>query len=280
MPRTRHSIGKSRSTAKTAFALICLYLSISGGTADAASPYRLDWRTDGAIVAATLATGAAATAVSGNGHLSPTEVRELSRSSVNWLDRSATYRYSTTSDKASSALVGVWSLAPLLLSVTPKMRHDWQVVGVMYLETWFLANWAPDICKGTIDRVRPYLYNPEAPLDEKVEDSSARRSFYSGHTTLAFATATFSATILGDYYPTARWASRTGKGLLLTAAGVGYLRYAAGAHYPTDVLVGTVVGSAIGYLIPRLHRRDGDRRLILAPQPLVSGWALSLRWAL
>lgn len=280
MPPTRNPIGKSRSAVGTTFALICLYLGALDGTADASSPYRLDWRTDGAVAATTIATGAMATAVSGDGHLSLAQVRGLSRSDVNWLDRSATYRYSTLSDGASSALVAACSLAPLLLSAAPEMRRDWQVVGVMYLQTWFLANWAPDISKGTVDRVRPYLFNPRAPLDEKVEDSSARRSFYSGHTTLAFATATFSAAILSDYYPQTRWASRTGKGLLLTAVGVGCLRYAAGAHYPTDVLVGAVVGSAIGYLVPRLHRCDGDRRLTLIPQKLNANWILSMRCTL
>jgi len=252
-----------------------------GGAAKASPPpYSLDWRTDGAIVVTALAAGAAATAVSGDDCLSEAEVGALSRSDVNWLDRSATHRYSTASGRASTALVGVCSLAPLILAAAPEMREDWKVVGAMYLETWFLANWVPDISKGGIDRVRPYLYNPEAPLDDKVEDASARRSFFSGHTTLAFATATFGVTVLGDYYPRARWASRTRRGLLLTAAAVGGLRYVAGAHYPTDVLVGAVVGSAIGHLVPRLHRRDSDARLVLAPVPRPTGWGLSLRWAL
>jgi len=38
------------------------------------------------------------------------------------------------------------------------------------------------------------------------------------------------------------------------ASTVGYLRYEAGVHFPTDILIGAIVGSAIGYAIPYLHR--------------------------
>jgi membrane-associated phospholipid phosphatase len=41
-----------------------------------------------------------------------------------------------------------------------------------------------------------------------------------------------------------------GEGL---AGTVGYLRMAAGYHYPTDVLVGAGVGTSIGLLVPWLH---------------------------
>lgn len=277
----RDRAGRTRPAVEAASVLACVFLHALGRTADASPPpYSLDWRTDGAIVAVALGAGALATAVSGDDGLTEADVRGLSRSEVKWLDRSATHRYSTAADGASTALVGVCSLAPLVLAAAPGMREDWKVVGAMYLETWFLANWVPDISKGAVDRVRPYLYNPEAPLEDKVGDDSARRSFFSGHTTLAFATASFGVTILDDYYPGARWASRTQKGLLLTAAAVGGLRYTAGAHYPTDVVAGALVGGAIGHLVPRLHRRGPDARLVLAPCSGAPGRGLSLRWTL
>ena len=46
------------------------------------------------------------------------------------------------------------------------------------------------------------------------------------------------------------------------AAATAYLRVAAGKHFYTDVLTGAIVGSAIGLLIPYLHRR-------IAPSPAV-----------
>lgn len=226
-----------------------------------ASPYRLDWGTDGKILGLAVLSGAAATSVGGDDALTRSEIEALSDRGVNWLDRSATSRYSTSAATASHALVGACVLAPLAMTTGPAMRHDWQVLGTMYLEVFFLANWMPDISKGLVDRVRPYLYNGDAPLDEKLDDGGAQRSFPSGHASMAFATAAFGATVLNDYHPGSRRASRLGKGLLLMAASAGGLRYAAGAHYPSDVLAGAALGSAIGYLVPRLHRLPGPHRL-------------------
>jgi len=37
------------------------------------------------------------------------------------------------------------------------------------------------------------------------------------------------------------------------ALGVGFLKIEAGYHYPTDIMVGALVGSSIGVLVPMLH---------------------------
>jgi len=34
------------------------------------------------------------------------------------------------------------------------------------------------------------------------------------------------------------------------------LRYASGKHFPTDIITGALVGSAVGYFIPFLHRTN------------------------
>ena len=39
-------------------------------------------------------------------------------------------------------------------------------------------------------------------------------------------------------------------GCLTAAATTGYLRFAAGRHYPTDILVGAAMGAFVGYLVP------------------------------
>ena len=46
----------------------------------------------------------------------------------------------------------------------------------------------------------------------------------------------------------------------------GYLRIRAGRHYPSDVLVGYLVGGAVGYLIPTLHKKKPKgKSLSIAP---------------
>lgn len=82
-------------------------------------------------------------------------------------------------------------------------------------------------------------------------------SFFSGHTTLAFALATSSgtvATLRGYDAAPIVW----GAGLTMASA-VGWLRIAADKHYLTDVLTGVVVGSLVGVGVPMVfHGRRTD----------------------
>ncbi len=47
-------------------------------------------------------------------------------------------------------------------------------------------------------------------------------------------------------------------GCLATASVTGYLRYAAGYHFPTDILAGAALGAFTGWLVPQLHEIDQD----------------------
>jgi len=80
-----------------------------------ASPYALSRHLDGRIAVVALAAGGLATAVSGEDALTAAEVAGLSKAEVNWLDRSATGRYSPSAATASDALVAACALAPLAL---------------------------------------------------------------------------------------------------------------------------------------------------------------------
>jgi membrane-associated phospholipid phosphatase len=96
---------------------------------------------------------------------------------------------------------------------------------------------------------------------------AADESFYSGHTSLAFALAAGAGTVSTlRGYPSAPWV--WGGGMAL-ATGVGYLRVAGDAHWATDVLAGAAAGSAVGFGVPWLfHRvRRSDRGLDLTPAP-------------
>lgn len=95
---------------------------------------------------------------------------------------------------------------------------------------------------------------------------AADESFYSGHTSLAFALAAGAGTISTlRGYPSAPWV--WGGGMVL-AAGVGYLRVAGDAHWSTDVLAGAAAGGLVGFGVPwLLHRVRRSRRIALAPAP-------------
>lgn len=103
-----------------------------------------------------------------------------------------------------------------------------------------------------IRRPRPFLYGTQAPLDVRNE-TNASLSFYSGHTSEAFAVTVATYATLSRLHSRWRYLA-LGLGLA-TSTFVGVSRVVAGEHFPTDVLVGAGVGASIGWLVPALHSR-------------------------
>lgn len=88
---------------------------------------------------------------------------------------------------------------------------------------------------------------------------SRNRSFYSGHTSIAFsfaAAAGMVSTLRG--YRSAPWVWAIG---MVLASGVGYLRIAGDAHWLSDVVVGAAVSGALGAAVPYLFHRVRTKRL-------------------
>ncbi len=233
----------------------------------AQSPYQCSWGKDSYIIGA-----GGIIAVTGffldRAVSSPTieEIDQLSRASVNGFDRSATNYYSEKAASTSDVLYGIAIAAPIVLIADQTMRNDWQTITLMYLETCSFMGGSVLISKGSIERFRPFTYNSDAPIIKKL-DSDARKSFFSGHTTTAFASAVFLSTVYSDYNPKSEWRPYVWAGSLLMASVVGYLRYESGMHFPTDIITGAIVGSAIGYVIPWMHRVEKENISITPGMP-------------
>lgn len=198
------------------------------------------------------------------------DLEALDPADVNPLDRPATRRWSVAADDASDILSGVLMTAPLALAAVGRGGERPAVTLTMYAETWLLTNSVVNLLKGTCNRTRPYAYNddPAIPIDEKLS-VGARRSFPSGHSANAFAAAVFAGTVYGDLYPDSRrkgWVWGIG---LTAAATTASLRYAAGHHFPTDIIAGAALGGALGYMVPRLHRVGGVQ-VVLGAGPTIS----------
>ena len=204
------------------------------------------------------------------------EIDGLSRNSVNWFDRSATYCYSETIGRISDILTDVAIAAPLGLLTDGKIRETIKTFFVMSAEVEMFSYVLPSIGKVVYKRPRPYNYNPAVPLDVKQSDDS-RASFFSRHTTFAFASACFISTMYGAYHPESRLKPYVWAGSLAAASVVGYMRYRAGYHFPTDILTGALAGMLVGCGVPWLHKTKGlARRLSLVPAG--KGIALSFAW--
>jgi membrane-associated phospholipid phosphatase len=103
------------------------------------------------------------------------------------------------------------------------------------------------IMKYTINRKRPFITYPDIVKKGK----AGSPSFPSGHTSEAFATATFLSLSYPKWYviaPSFVWAGT-----------VGYSRMHLGVHYPTDVIIGAIIGSGCAWLTYRISNRISER---------------------
>jgi membrane-associated phospholipid phosphatase len=232
------------------FSLLCVNgLGISQG-----SPYEISRKRGSLFLGGGAVVGFVALSLENDvSPLTTKEIDELDRADINWLDRSATDNWSERASDASDILLYAGLLSPASLLLSEKVRDDLGTVGLMYAETLLCSALAPSIGKAAAVRTRPFVYNAGVPIEEK-NTRDARRSFFSRHTTMAFSSAIFLASVYSEYNPGSRFKICVWGSSLVGASLVGLLRYESGAHFPTDVLTGVAVGSAIGYLIPYMHR--------------------------
>jgi membrane-associated phospholipid phosphatase len=79
-------------------------------------------------------------------------------------------------------------------------------------------------------------------------------SFYSGHTSTAFAMATAYGYLFTARHPRSKWIAPVWILGYAYASTTGVLRVAAGKHFWSDVIVGAIAGTAVGLAIPAAHR--------------------------
>lgn len=222
-------------------------------------PYRLHWASELAFIPAGAATlGVGMYLKNTMDPPAEADVRALDRSAVSRFDRSATFNYYEPADVMSDAVVGITGASPALL-VLPELwdlKQRWMnivTLVVMYGEASMWTMGVSELTKALVQRPRPYMYNAQLPLTTRVDGQYT--SFFSGHTAFAFCGAAFLSWVFADLYPDSPWRFAVMGGSLAAAGLTGYLRYRAGKHFPTDILVGAAVGSLFGVLVPLLHRK-------------------------
>lgn len=178
------------------------------------------------------------------------------------------------------AAAGFALLDPLLSGV----RDGWDagvVDAVMYAESVSLTEVLTDLTKISVRRPRPIDYiQCEQAVSQACSSTDLELSFFSGHAATVASisgTATYLAFIRSPHSPRP-WLTLAA-GTMLTAF-VSYERVRAGAHFPTDVIAGSLVGGSIGVIVPHLHRHNSDAPTIwvgAAPASEGSGGTLTLQ---
>ncbi|MEM7039954.1 MAG: phosphatase PAP2 family protein [Bacteroidota bacterium] len=227
----------------------------SKGKEKSSSPYELRVNLDLILGGAALTTAAAATILDFSmDPMTTAEIAALDAQNINGLDRHVTENWDPAARTASDyVLYGSGALVGTLL-LSRKMRQNFGTITVMGLEAVLLNHGMTFLTKTLTRRVRPFLYNPDVPLSEK-GDRGARQSFYSGHSSYSAVACFFTAKVIHDYFPDAKWRRWMWVGAALVPATSAYLRVRAGKHYITDVVVGYLMGAATGFVVPHLHRR-------------------------
>lgn len=169
--------------------------------------------------------------------------------SVWGIDRVAIHLPDATADRASTLLLLGTGGAAALGTVWGQDRKEAFRNAVVFTDAITWAAVADQWLKVTVHRNRPILYTSEAPAAANIRDN--RESFPSGHAELAFAAATaYTMIARRRHLP---HATRNAILLYTAAAIVGTLRVTAGRHFPTDVLGGAVVGSAVSWAVVTVH---------------------------
>jgi membrane-associated phospholipid phosphatase len=173
--------------------------------------------------------------------------------------------------------LGLWTaygyaiLDPILSGVRDG-RRALLVDGIMYAETIAITEALTDATKIAVRRPRPIDYACAGSTTGTCGKTDLQLSFFSGHasaTGAISATATYLAFVRQPHSPRP-WIT-LGTGVALTAF-VSYERVRAGEHFPTDVIMGSLAGAAIGVLVPHFHRRPHYHDKELESSPVWIGY--------
>ena len=230
-----------------------------------ASPYNFNWKKD--LIASSMGGALLVGGIVVSNQLSPltaAQLNSLDPFNINGLDRSATNNWSPASATASDVLLYSSFVLPGVLMLNKRMRKDFLVIGFMYAEVGMFTLGLTELTKGLSKRARPFVYNQSLDLEIRTP-KDARQSFFSGHTSITAALCFTTAKIFSDYSDNSVHKALVWTGAAVLPIATASLRYAAGKHFPSDVIAGYFVGATIGYLVPWLHRR----------KPIVKGMTLA-----
>ncbi|MBX3042939.1 MAG: phosphatase PAP2 family protein [Candidatus Kapabacteria bacterium] len=180
------------------------------------------------------------------------KIEELMKKELLGINRFAVQNYNDNTALVSDILLGICLAVPAIQIFDERVKPEWGIYGLMYLETGMLSVGTTQIVKNIFQQPRPYIYNPDVPIEMKMT-KDARQSFFSGHSCLAFAGMTFFAESYSKYYPDNSNHNIIWLGSMSLAATTALLRVLSGRHFPVDILIGSAVGFAVGKIIPHLH---------------------------
>jgi len=170
---------------------------------------------------------------------------------VNSFDRGAIGNQNDFARQLSDLTAGMVTILPLAFDAfAVRDQNVFREDAAIFAQTLLVNGALATAAKFIVQRPLPRTYAGDPNLINK---PGGYRSFYSGHTSLTFAALSAAAMTMrlrhGEkYWP---WLVALGVG-----SSVAFERVADGRHFPSDVIVGAVMGTASGIVEPMLHVRS------------------------
>ena len=182
------------------------------------------------------------------------KIAGLTKQDVNGFDRWAIRPYNRGVDKASYIpFYASVPYPPLFMLLDKRMRKDYVKLLFLYTQAMSVTGALYGSAAHYFPRLRPLVYDARSPMDVR-QSSNSRNAFFAGHVALVATSTFFMAQVFADYHPESRlkWVVYGAAGA--ATAATAYMRHKAGEHFPSDILVGTAVGTLTGLFTPRLHK--------------------------
>ncbi|HEX3762356.1 MAG TPA: phosphatase PAP2 family protein [Kofleriaceae bacterium] len=217
--------------------------------ADDTAAHRTDPAVDGAIIAGAVTAALVPMALRPRGHaMWDTQL-------LGELDTAVYDQFSRPAAQLSDLTLLAAIAAPAAYLTGTPVDDDAGDRLVIYGEALAVDLALAQVAKYVVHRPRPYLYNHSSEAARYAADAGddGWHSFYSSHAAMSFGAAVAGAYLLAatnpdPYARAAAWI--TG---LAVATATSNLRVRAGLHFYSDVVLGALVGSAVGYAVPALH---------------------------
>jgi hypothetical protein len=240
---------------------ICFSVTQLSAQNDGERMYKINWKYDAPITL----IGGGLTAlgfkqISEQDGVDSATLVNLDKNDINGFDRFAADNYSLDAEKASDYLFFGAFPYGLILLADKEARAEAGTIGLLYLQALSLSSAGYAMAAGNTSRYRPYTYIQDQPNNQDLQDDRkslhTRNSFYGGHPATVAVSTVFVAKVYSDLNPDsglkyAFWGIAAGASL-----GCAYLRLEAGKHFPTDLITGLAISSAVGYLVPHLHKTN------------------------
>lgn len=214
-----------------------------------------------------------------------TDSLNLVRSELPVFDRFVAGRYSASAGLASDILVLPLCALPTALATWDGWKSNRSlkpgvIDAVVFGEALAFSSALDLMVRSLQVHPRPYVYGTVAPIADRLA-GEASGSFYSGHANAAFLAATYLAYTYPIRHPDFEYSGWLWAGSLGTATAVASLRVAAGKHFPSDVIVGAIIGSGFGWTFAKIHLHgatEKPNRLHAMMQWDDLGWHPEINW--